>query len=60
MGLTQGELAVRAGISQSRVSRVFAHGVALTVEVAVALCGALEMELDEAYREVRRKTPRAR
>lgn len=53
LGLTQTELATRSGISQPRISRVFSHSVALTVEVAVALCDALGIGLDEAYRQAR-------
>ncbi|PJI55348.1 hypothetical protein CTI14_05605 [Methylobacterium radiotolerans] len=47
--LTQRDVAHRTGLSQPRISRVFAHGVALTFEVALRLCGAMELTLEEAY-----------
>ena len=56
LGLTQIELAVRSGISQPRISRVFSRAVVLTFPAAVALCDALEVELDELYRRARTST----
>lgn len=47
--LTQRDVSHRTGLSQPRISRVFAHGVALTFEVTLRLCGALELTLEEAY-----------
>lgn len=55
LGLTQRDLAVRSGFSQPRISRVFAHGVALTMEVALGLCEAVELPLDVAYADARRR-----
>ena len=53
--LTQRDVAHRTGLSQPRISRVFAHGVALTFEVTLRLCGALELTLEEAYAEAVRR-----
>jgi transcriptional regulator with XRE-family HTH domain len=53
--LTQRDVAERAGLSQPRVSRVFAHGVALTFEVTLRMCGALDVTLEDAYHEARRR-----
>lgn len=47
--LSQTDVARRTGISQPRVSRVFAHGVALSFEVAVALSWALDIDFAAAY-----------
>lgn len=58
LGLTQTEVAERAGLTQTRISRVYAHGVALTFEVALALCAALDLTLDAAYQEAVRRAPR--
>lgn len=55
LGLTQVQLAERAGITQDRVSRVFAHGVTLSFEVAIALCTSLDLSLEDAYRDAQRR-----
>jgi plasmid maintenance system antidote protein VapI len=54
--LTQRDLAERTGLSQPRISRVFAHGVALTFEVALRLCDALDLSLQDAYDRAVRRT----
>lgn len=54
--IPQREVAARAGLSQPRVSRVFSHGVALTFEVALRLCQALEFPLEEALRDAKTRT----
>lgn len=55
LDMPQREVARRAGLTQPRISRVFAHGVALTFDVALSLCAALEIDLDVAYEEARRR-----
>ncbi|QDE35601.1 helix-turn-helix transcriptional regulator [Microbacterium foliorum] len=55
LGLTQVQLAERAGITQDRVSRVYGHGVTLSFEVAIALCASLDLSLEAAYQAARRR-----
>lgn len=55
LGLTQIQLAKRAGITQDRVSRVFAHGVTLSFEVAIALCASLDISLESAFEDAQRR-----
>ncbi|WP_212999384.1 helix-turn-helix domain-containing protein [Winogradskya consettensis] len=50
LGLTQAELAARAGMTQPQLSRLEAGGATPTVPLLARLAAALEAELDIAFR----------
>ncbi|SNT66029.1 Helix-turn-helix domain-containing protein [Asanoa hainanensis] len=50
LGLTQGELAERAGMTQPQLSRLESGGATPTVPLLARLAAALDAELDIAFR----------